>query len=168
MQQNTKMAGEQWDWQKRLYEQQRAGSTSAGEALTGLVDQYNVAYGEAKTANEQRYQELLGITDQTSGQRMSDVRADYFGRGADQMQNLARLGMANTTVAPTMRYGNQREMQSALNRTADELQGTKLGIMERRTDEYPEQQQIMALIQALGQGGGGLGALSALGNLRLG
>jgi len=165
--QNTKLAGEQWDWQKKLYQQQLAAGKQAGGALGSLVGQYNTAYGEAKTANEQRYNEMLGITDQTSGQRMSDVRADYLRQGSDQMQNLARLGMSNTTIAPTMQYGNQRQMQSALNRTADELQGTKLGIMERRTDEYPESNVLMALVQALGQGGAGLGALSSLGNLRL-
>ncbi len=81
------------------------------------------------------------------------------------MQNLARLGMSNTTVAPTMAMGFEREKQAALNTAADEMQKTKLGIMERRTDAYPNSNLLMSLIGSLGQGATGLGALGNLGNL---
>ena len=78
--------------------------------------------------------------------------------------------MANTTVAPTMQTGINREKQASLNRVADQLQGTKLGIIERRQDEYPNANVIMSLASMLGQGGGA-GASSmanALSRFRLG
>jgi len=114
-----------------------------------LVNEYNKAYNEAKTANETRYNQMLGLIDQNTGQRMSDVRSDYMRNGSDIMQQLARLGMSNTTVAPTMQFGNQREMQSALDRTSDELMGTRLGVMERRTDAYPDLSAVAALASQL-------------------
>ncbi len=161
------MAQEQWDFQKQMYEQRLAASKEGAGSLTDLVSQYNTAYGEARTANEQRYQEMLGITDRTTDQRSADIRSSFAGQQSNTMQQLARLGMSNTTIGSTLGIGNQREMQSSLNRAADELQGTRLGIMERRTDEYPQNDIILALAQALGQGGLGMegGIYSALGGM---
>jgi len=166
-----KLAQEQWDWQKKEYRQQAASGVQAGEGLTTMVDQYNQAYGEAKTANEARYQQMLGITDQTSGQRAADIRSDASGQQSDMMQRLASLGMSNTTVAPTMGAGIEREKQAALDRSADALQGTKLGIMERREDEYPDAGMISSLASMFAQGSGGQGVggiIKALGSMRQG
>jgi hypothetical protein len=128
-------------------------------------------YEEAKAANEQRYQQMLGIADTTTGQRAADIRSSYAEQGAQQQQNLARLGMSGTTIAPTMQMGVQREQQSALNRLADQMQQTKLGIIERREDEYPKSDVILALTKAMMQGGGAAGAgglLEALGTMKVG
>jgi len=166
-----RLAQEQWDWQKKIYGQQAAAARQGATGLSGMIDQYNQAYGEAKAANEQRYQQMLGIADQTTGQRMADIRGDYGQQSSDVMQRLARLGLANTTIAPTMQMGINREKHASLNRAADQMQQTKLGIMERRTDEYPQSDIILKLAGMLGQGGGGAGAggiVNALSNLRLG
>jgi len=165
-----RLAQEQWDWQKKIYGQQQGLAGQMGEGLSGMVSQYNQAYGEAKTANEQRYQQMLGIADQTTGQRQADITSAYGQKSSGIMQRLAKLGMANTTVAPTMQMGVDREREAALDRSADQMQQTKLGIMERRTDEYPKSDIIMQLAQALGQGGGagGMSALSALTGMRTG
>lgn len=159
----------QWEDYLRQKQEQQTAAQQIGGGLTGLVNQYNQAYTGAKAANEQRYQQMLGIADQTTGQRAADIRSDYGQQGSKVMQNLARLGMANTTVAPTMQMGVNREMQSSLNRAADELQGTKLGIMERRTDKYPDIGLLTQLISGAGQLGGGTGLasiISALGALK--
>ena len=166
-----RLAQEQWNWQKKLYGQQQKLGEQAATGLSGMIGQYNTAYEEAKAANEQRYQAMLGITDTTTGQRAADIRSSYGEQGAQQQQQLARLGMSGTTIAPTMQMGVQREQQSALNRLADQMQGTKLGIMERRTDEYPKSDIIMSLVQALSQGGGGAGAgsiFNALSQMKVG
>jgi len=167
-----------WDRIQQRRQQQTASQIgqAGASALSNLIGSYNKAYKSARAANEARYQQMLGITDQTTGQRAADIRTAYGQQGADMMQNLARLGMANTTVAPTMQLGVQREQQSALNRLADEMQGTKLGIMERRTDQYPDVNLITSLASMFGQGigqsggdGSGLAKmLSALGNVRMG
>jgi len=163
-----------WAWQQERirqaeFEKRQAEAAGQGSlALQNLVNQYNKAFQEARSANEARYQQLLDIASRTTGQREIDIRQDYGGMGADISQRLARLGMANTTIAPTMQMGVQREMQSALNRLADEMQQTKLGIIERREDIYPRSDIIMQLAQMLGANPMGTGAMySALGKMKL-
>ncbi|GAF87568.1 unnamed protein product, partial [marine sediment metagenome] len=163
----------------------QAVKSAVGTGLGSLVESYNQAYGEAKTANEQRYaemlgiadedaqrrsaqhQEMLGLTEQTTGQRAADIESDYARQQASEQQRLARVGMAGTTAAPTMREGIERYKQSALNRLSDEMQGTRLGvmdriagedqstrlgIMERREDTYPNQGMITQLLGGIGSG----------------
>lgn len=126
--------------------------------LSSLVQGYNQAYQQARSANEARYNQMLQLAGQTTNQRAADIRSSYGQQQAGAMQQLARTGMANTTVAPTMRMGFQREQQASLNRLADQMQQTRLGIMERRTDAYPDQAGLMQAIQGIGGGiGGGQG-----------
>jgi hypothetical protein len=113
-----------------------AGKTTTG--LDALINSYNTAYSEAKAQNEAKYQQQLGIAGQASGQQRSDVLSQYQQQRSNAMQQLARTGMANTTVAPTLQSGIQREQQSALNRVSDQELATKLGIMQNFEYKYPE------------------------------
>jgi hypothetical protein len=148
----------------------------ASQGLSALIQSYNQAYGSARSANEERYRRMLGIADQTTGQRLEDIRGAYGQQRSNILQSLGRLGMSGTTIAPTMGMGVDREMHASLNRASDELQQTKLGIMERRTDEYPNINLITSLFSMLGQGMGaggtsspGMGRLvNALGGINLG
>ncbi len=130
------------------------------EAISGvekLVESYNKAFGEAKSANEARYQQLLGITEETTGQRAADIRSRGFEERSDLEQGLARTGLSNTTVSPTLTVGSKRREGEALNRLADQLQGTKLGIIERRTDAFPDPAALQSALGRLGEGFGGQG-----------
>jgi hypothetical protein len=94
-----------------------------------------------------------------------------MGQQSDMMNQLSRLGMGNTTVGAGLGQGIQRGMQENLNRAADQMQGTKLGIMERRTDQYPDNAMILALANSLGQNSGGQGRggiMNALGGMTMG
>ena len=156
------LARDQFNWQKEIYGERKAATAEAATGLEGMVEQYNTAYAEARSANEARYQQMLGIADQTTGQRAADIRSSHGQQESSMMQGLARQGMAGTTVGSTMKMGIQREQQSSLNRLADQMQGTKLGIIERREDAYPSSDILLQLAQALGQGGGGEGIFGAL------
>ncbi len=177
------------------------------EAVAGLgslVSSYNQAYGQARQANEQRYQQLLNISrqetqrrqgilggmldvaGQTTQQRATDIRQEGQERESNVMQQLARQGMSGTTVAPTLREGVRAGTEANLNRLADTMQqtklgimqqqaapqrGTELGIMERRTDRFPELGALTSAFGAVGQGFGGAGtsaAIKALSKLRQG
>jgi hypothetical protein len=133
-----------------------------------LVESYNKAFGEAKSANEARYQQLLGITDETTGQRAADIRGRGEEERSDLQQGLARTGLSNTTVSPTLTVGSKRRESEALNRLADQLQGTKLGIIERRTDAFPDPAALQSSLSKLGEGygSGGMETLfNALANI---
>ena len=149
------------------YDKQAVGRL--GEGFESMLQNYNESFGQARGANEARYKQMLDITDQTTGQRLADVSSAYNQRGADVQQRLAGLGMANTTVAPTMQFGIDRERQSALNRTADQMQQTKLGIIERRDDNYPDLGSLQSIIGASSSAFGTRGIdamLKAFGNVR--
>ncbi len=83
----------------------------------------------AEAASQAKYQEMLGVAGETTGQRQADIRQDYASRAADITQQQSRLGMSGTTVGTSLRGGVEREKQSSLNRLADTMQQTKLGIM---------------------------------------
>ncbi len=83
----------------------------------------------AEAASQAKYQEMLGVAGETTGQRQADIRQDYASRAADITQQQTRLGMSGTTVGTSLRGGVEREKQSALSRLSDTMQQTKLGIM---------------------------------------
>lgn len=117
------------------------------QANQANVSAYNKAFTSANEANEARYQELLGIANATTGQRAKDITSDYAGQQASAMQNLASLGLANTSGASTIRGGFGRKKNEALDRLADQMQQTKLGIIERRTDKIPDLASLVSLGQ---------------------
>jgi hypothetical protein len=161
------------DWQfsqqknQAAYDKQAIGRLGGG--YESMIENYNKAFGAATEGNEARYQQMLGIADQTTDQRLADVSSAYNQRGSDIQQKLASLGMANTTVAPTMQFGVDRERQSALNRTADEMQQTKLGLIASKDDNYPDLGSLQSIIGATGSAFGTRGIdamLAAFGNVR--
>lgn len=135
----------------------------------GILGKYNEAYGEARASNESRYNQLLGITDATTGQRLNDITSAYDQQQADAQQRLIGLGMGNTTIAPTLGMGFEREKQASLNRAADEMQQTKLGIIERRDDMFPDLASLQGVLGATSSAFGTRGIeamLQAFGNIR--
>jgi hypothetical protein len=63
--------------------------------------------------------------------------------------------MSGTTIAPTLKGGIKSRTEESLNRLADTMQQTKLGIIERREDEGPDPNIMLALAQQIGRAGGG-------------
>lgn len=181
------------NWRQQAQQRQAAGAGMS--ALSGAVGQYNRAFGQARTANEQRYQQMLQIADkdraaemagygamkrtigQETGQRAADIRSETEGQVSDYRQQQARLGLANV-YQPSIVGGIRREGQSNLNRLMDTMLGRKLGvqqqiaqrgrgkrlgIMERRTDEYPKSDMMMLLAKQLGgMPGANYGALGRM------
>jgi len=147
-------------------------SSGVRSGWDALVENYNKAYGEARAANESRYQQMLGIADQTTQQRATDVRSSFSDARAASSQKLGRLGMSGTTVGSTLDRGSMREEESSLNRLADQMQQTKLGIIERREDKYPDQGSLVNLLSGAasqyGQGQGLPALFKALSGLQQG
>lgn len=137
---------------------------------------YQSAYDEAKAANESRYGEMMGgyqerydrgmgmLSDY--GQQMgADIDEGFFNQAQATKQDLSRRGLSNTTIAGGAAIQNERERSKEQRRLGEDLtrlrttqdaqlSGDLLAAMERRTDEYPDFNQMMALSQALGASGG--------------
>ncbi len=139
----------QFGQQMGFYQQMLGQQQQQMGGLSGMINQYNQAFQQAKAANEQKYQQALGVVGTTSGQQRADVLSQYQGQRASAMQRLSRIGMANTTVAPTLQAGIQREQQGALNRVSDQMMQARLGVMQGFQYKYPEPGITQAAIDAM-------------------
>ncbi len=139
----------QFESQMGLYQQILGQQQQGRTGFTGMIDQYNQAFQQAKAANEAKYQEALGVVGTNTGQQRADVLSQYQGQRANAMQQLARVGMANTTIAPTLQAGIQREQQGALNRVSDQAMQARLGVMQGFEFKYPEPGITQAAIGAM-------------------
>ena len=139
----------QFESQMGLYQQILGQQQQGRTGLTGLIGQYQQQFQQAKAANEAKYQQALGVVGTNTGQQRADVLSQYQGQRANAMQQLARVGMANTTIAPTLQAGIQREQQGALNRVSDQAMQARLGVMQGFQYKYPEPGITQAAIGAM-------------------
>lgn len=106
--------------------EQSREAEAAGAALFGQMGERSRA---AQEAGRSSYEEMLGLAGETSGQRTADIEQAAVGQRATIAQQQARLGMSGTTVGHTLGEGVGRWEQAEKSRLADQLLGTKLGIM---------------------------------------
>ena len=133
----------------------------------------------ANRANRKRYRNILqgygslrnrvlGQVGQFGQQQRKDIDESYRNMEARGYQDLVNRGFGNSSLPMTMRMGYQRERQEALGRLNENLarqyaaydtgiSGDMLGVMERRTDQGPDYNQMIGLAQGLGQAGYGGG-----------
>jgi len=148
-----------------MYGGSNVNTGAIGAGLSSLIGNYNRAYQEAKTANEQRYQQALGILNQNTGQRFSDIRSDSGNERASIFQRLARSGLGGSSVGNVESAGVTRRMNEELNRTSDALAAQKVGLIERRQDPYPDQGSLAELVMGIGSAMGTKGLTSLTGAL---
>lgn len=148
---------------------------------SGFADSVAQSYGQqqdaANQANEGRYQAILGghlgrleganqAFAGLSDQDRQDTQQQFQNYRGTLEQDLVNRGLGNTTVRSNVLTGVEREENAALRRLADQrtlqqlgvtmgAQGDTLRFMEGRTDQAPDYQQMLALLQMYGQSGGG-------------
>lgn len=148
---------------------------SSGGRPQGIAGSYQAALDRANRANEQRYQQILAGYDALHGRVMGqlegvgaaergDIDREYRNAGSNVYSSLVRRGFGNSSLAHTMQQGVSREKMAAVGRMNDRLaqqragydtaisQG-KFGVMERRYDNGPDINQMLALYQGLGRAG---------------
>lgn len=110
------------------------GSMQASDALA----QYNADQQQRYDQIIQGFDSIISQSANFSTQTGLDVAANYQGFNSQIQQDLVSRGLGGTTIAPTMALGVQREHEAAQNRLRDQLirqqadlQGNKLGFMER-------------------------------------
>ena len=152
------------------------GSSGGNNPLADVLSQYQQAMDDANAANDLRYQQGMnmlgdrytrgmGYLDNAGQQEGADIRQDYHNLGTRIDQDLISRGLSGTTIRPTQQMGVQRELSSSLGRmnerlaqqkvaTDAQLSGDIAGFLERREDQAPDISQMLALMQAAGQGGG--------------
>jgi hypothetical protein len=143
---------------------QKTAASAVGTGLQSLVNSYNLAFATAKAEGESRYQQMLSIADQTTGQQAADIRTTYANKQSSALQNLAKLGMSNTTIGSTLALGNARSEAAAQNTLADTMQQTKLGIIANKASDAsyaPDKSAITSLINSATSNTGAYGTGAA-------
>lgn len=150
------------------------GLTNPG-LIAALLEDYQRANREGREANESRYNDLINFLNQryqrgidnlagAGEQALSDVDRDYERMAAGADQDLINRGLRNSTVRASVQRGHQDDRQANRRRVQEDvrkerlqtdavLSGDVLSAMERRTDEYPDQNLITQLTLALGGAG---------------
>jgi hypothetical protein len=147
--------------------QQFQSTPYRGSSLTGA---YQHAYDQARAQNENRYNRILGGYGELLGQRSPyqaqrmNVHDLYDRRTSDIHANLVGRGLTASTVGMAPQALNERERQFALadigdkeTRYKSDIAQDQLDFMERKTEAYPDYEQLERLSQGLGAGGRGLG-----------
>lgn len=132
--------------------------TQGGSAPTGLApDQYQSLqmigqtlgqnFDAARAANEARYQKLLELADQFGATQQRQTNELYDQRQAQNLQNLIGAGLGNSTVLSSNAIGIDNARANALADINQQVAQQKAGIIERRTDEYPNLSMFASLLQ---------------------
>lgn len=158
--------------QMRQQEIDRQSGEDQLELLMELLRQGQAAQGDAKQANESRYNDILELLGNTRGRILGDLegygqslvndtRRDYKNLLNNQLTALAERGLSASTARVPIENANKREADSAINRITDAniLRRTgaderfidkATGVMERRTDTYPNPSTITGAAGTLG------------------
>ncbi len=147
--------------------------TSPGGA-GGLGGSHADAINKANAANEQRYQQALGIMDQrlanadsfgtTESERLNREEAAARAGAAQHAMN---RGLRNSTVSDSLDRNVTNDfnfartnLQERLDRYRNELLGDKAGVIERRTDLGPDTALAMQAAAGYGRAAGSRGGSS--------
>ncbi len=157
------------------------------QTILQLIGQANGGRQEARQANESRYADILKLfgdnrqrtldsLDSMSGQQVADANKAYDDKRKNLIADLADRGLSGSTKRIAVESMTQRERDAAVNRIKDTMLQNRnaadlgftdraTGVMERRTDSYPDPTNISAIIGQLGpllSGAGGSNALAQL------
>ena len=164
-------------WKGNFNRRRRTRGRPRPNAMQQLVNSYQDALNSANAANEQRYNDILsgydslhnramGAISQQGRQAASDIQENYRQVGANNYNRLVQRGFGNSSLVGSSQLGIAREQNRDMNRLRESLarqqvaadvgitQG-KMGVMERRNDVGPDQNQLLNVMQALGQSGYG-------------
>ena len=144
-----------------------------------VADEYQAAYDRARMENLQRYQDILGGyaeryrrgvrgMEKDGDYERQDIKAAHKRYAGQLRQNLTNRGLTGSTIAPVMQRGAIRDMNRDVGSLNDRLRqqrrsldanlsGDMLSFMERRTDSYPDMNQLINLQMLAGQAGAGTG-----------
>lgn len=161
--------------QQQANQRQDALRATAKTEQDRLSADYQSAYTEAKTANEQRYGEIVkgyqsrystAVTDlEGLGEaEKAEIGRVYAMANAQNAQSLISSGLHSTTIAPSVRTQGARAESDTLALANERIRRERLGyttgmskelldFMERREDTYPDTSLYVNLMNQLGQYG---------------
>jgi hypothetical protein len=123
-------------------------------ASTGLLDvikQLQQAQNKANTANEQRYQDILGQYSNLGQAGMTQIGQQEQQGLASNTQGMISRGLSNTTVGDASARGISSDAELKRQQLQEGVAQQKAGVMERRTDQGPDMGMYANLLQKASQ-----------------
>ena len=133
--------------------------------IQDLVNQFTYAQQQAKAANEARYKELLGIAGEVETLFGKDYGAGFKAEleraktrdVASSMQSLVSSGLGGTTRGAGLGKKWEEEigvpsrlkLEDVIAEKQFAAKQFKAGIIERRTDEYPDYNSLMQAVSSM-------------------
>ena len=117
----------------------------------------------AKTANEGRYQDILKLYEGQGTQAKADIAKAGGETKAGTTQSLISRGLGNTSVLDAMNQNTDALTSANQARVGESVAMNKAGVMERRTDAYPDMGLYVGLLNSLGKSQGQQGPTGQLG-----
>jgi hypothetical protein len=160
--------------QNRRFDYDQGGYFNNPNDFRPLGRQYTDKYNQAQYANLARYQDikagyegLLAGADRSFAGQGNRINEAYNNRGGAIHQDMINRGMTGSTAQYAPKMLSEREKEFAMNdlMAKQNQYSTNVGtdllrFMERRNEQYPDLNQMMALGQAQGQYGSGGGGRS--------
>jgi len=108
----------------------------------------------ARAANEKRYSDILGTFEGQGKSAKGDVDRATAEEQAKIQQSLVSRGLAQSGALNAYQGEAGREGTRQKNRIDEGVAAAKAGVMERRTDAYPDQGLYATLLSKLGEAAG--------------
>ncbi len=156
-----------------------AGGGAGGSSYANLQAMYGDAFEKARQANLARYEQIdrqrgdligrgMGYLTQLGQQGAADIDRRAQARTSTLQQDLISRGLGNTSIPASMQIAQGRETEAEHRRFQEDLARERLAadmglteqqaaFRERRTDAYPDLNQLIELSSRLGAGGAGGG-----------
>lgn len=137
-----------------------------------LIDQIQAAQKKANKANEERYQQILGLLSGLGTAGRERISRQTAQQQAQATQSLITRGLGSTTITEAARRGIASDAELARQQLEESIAIQKAGVMERRQDIGPDWAMYANLLQAAAAGGdsdkrqvisGGLGPMASRG-----
>jgi hypothetical protein len=120
---------------------------NASSGLLGILNQLQAAQTSANTANEQRYQDILGLYGGMGTAGEARIGQAETQAQAKSTQDLTARGLGNTTITGAMSRGIANDAENSRQALSEQVAMGKAGVMERRTDQGPDMSMYAGLIQ---------------------
>lgn len=124
--------------------------SQTNQLLNRLIQDTIAAQQRANQANEQRFQQLLGLSDQFGQTGRQDAQSAAIRQQAQAQQSLISRGLGNTTILDAANRGVQSDFQRQLLDVNERVAQQRAGIIERRDDVGPDLNALIALAQQTG------------------
>jgi hypothetical protein len=135
-------------------------ASTAGTGLPSwiqdLLDKAQAEQTESKAAQEQRYQDILDLAQNLGVQGAADIAERGVGRQSDLSQQMISSGLYGSSASWAPGTLINRETEAETRRLNEDVAAMKMGVMERRTDTYPDLGLLSAVMGQAGQARGGV------------